>query len=231
MLYSSLLIFSSLSIVSAGLSSFVILYFSYKKINHSHNASLRQYSLAFFLLIWIRVPVVTALAGIPLRSTVTELIPVYFISFVVLIIAYLLFYRGVMMLLSTSKFWCNTFPLLIFVVFTSLLFVFQFWFEISMISVINIVSISSYIVILFLIATAVRSLSLRSSVWNSTWFIIIGWTVLLMADIHLVQIVHNYPSEFWFFALTSLPTAYIYLGFTVAHFFLLFGFILHYRGG
>lgn len=231
MLDSPLLLFSSLTIATAGLASLVVFLLSFEETSRLHNASLRQWALAFFLFTWIRIPTVLAAAGASLPSTLTELVPAYIIATIALIAAYVLFYRGTMMLLTTRKFWLNTFPVVIFVALNFLIFVLLLWFQVPVVKIIDIVSIFSYTVILFLILATIKLLwALQSTLAKKgLWLTLIGWIMFLIANTHLVQIIHNYPQDFWFFALTSSPTAYIYLGFTVAHLFILLGIVLTHK--
>ena len=226
--HSLLLLALSSTIVTAGFVGFVIFLFSFKKSSRFHSRSLRNWGLGFFLLTWIRIPTTLVLAGIPISSTVEGMAPFFIVASIALVAGHMLIFRGTVQLLTTSKFWINIFPLLIFVLLNALISGLFLVFHTSVTISLYFTTGFIFLNVLFLIIANIKLL--RSAMTQKEkigfWSLIVGWIAFFVSHNYLTQVLSNYPIDFWFFALTAAPTVYIYAGFTVAHLLLLFGFIL-----
>lgn len=231
---SAISIFSFLAIFTAWLGSFLLIILAFrekKHIGHAHNvlwSTLWQWSLALFLIVWVKIPTFLAAFGVGL--VISELTSFYVVTFVFRIAAYFLFFRGMMALLSAKRFWMNTFPFFAFPALTlftlSLIFVFQ----LPLSHVGNMIRPFHYAVIVFLIVAAGRLLRKRLPLFSSKMsraglaLFIVGWVVFLASDIVIALGYQNLPTDFWFFNLISSPVASI--GFSIAHLALLAAIVL-----
>ena len=229
--YSPLLLALSLTIVTAGFAGFGIFLFSFQKSSRFHSYSMRNWSLGFFLLTWIRIPTALALAGKPISSTIEGMVPFYIVASMALIAAHVLFFRGTVHLLTTNRFWINIFPPLVFVLFNALSLGLFTIFHTPVIVSVHLTSVFIFLNVLFLVVANIKLL--RSAMTPKekigSWFVVIGWITFFIAHIYIVKVLSNYPTDSWFVALTAAPTIYIYAGFTAAHLLLLFGFILSHK--
>lgn len=226
-------------IFTAGLASFIIFILALrekKHYNHIHNifwSVLLQWSLAFFLIIWIKIPTFLASAGVTL--VISQLTSFFAVAIIARVGAYLLFYRGMMTLLKAKKFWLNSFPLLIFIILTPFILSLIFIYHFQLAQVGNILRPFHYAIILFLIAIAVRFLKEKSLLLLSKnaqiglVLFIIGWLVFLFSDIQIALGYVKVPAEFWFLTLVSSPN--VSIGFSIAHVLILIAIVLisHHR--
>jgi len=226
MQYSPLLLFSLLVNASAGLIALVIFVLSFKRKGHFCKKSLRYWSAAFFLITFMRIPNVMAGAGITL--TVADLISSYYIfSLFISVVAFLLIYRGTVVMITAKKIWITIFPVIVFVIFVPSILVAKFVFNVSAPDVIGVVYIFYYLCILFMIVVISKALwekTVLPIVKSGVTSIIIGWVIFLTFNTHIWIHMTSYHEGQWFFALICSP--YSYLGFTIGHFLILIGFIL-----
>lgn len=225
MSYLPLLSCSLLSIIIMGLLGFVLFVLSFKEKSRLYSSSLKQWSLAFVLLTWMRVPTIFVTAFLT-TATVSSLTP--FIA-TIAIIACLLFYRGAISIHTKSKFLINTLPILVFVFLISLILILQFLVKVPSITIIRIMLAFHYLIVLLLIVLAIKFLWQKSALLSKIAksgiiFIILGWFVFLVCHIYLWQEIGNYSRDFWFMALLYSP--YFYIGLTISYFLLLIGFVL-----
>lgn len=228
MLENSLPLALSTTIVTAGIGGLVLFLWSFRKSSSLHTSTLRNWGLGFFFLTWIRVPTVLVLAGWLNPETVKVLMPFFSIGTVAMIAAYVLFYRGTVMLLTKNNFWVNILPISIFVLFSTLVSSLLLLFHVSIIISIFIVTI--FVIISVIVITGLNFHLLlcfcRERSKKGSLVIIIGWVLFLLSHIYITGVLNSYPADLWFFALTSSPTVYIYSGFTISHIVLLVGFIM-----
>ncbi|MEK7133886.1 MAG: hypothetical protein AAB804_02350 [Patescibacteria group bacterium] len=226
---SPLLFVLTSSIVVAGFAGLVVFLTSFRKGSIFANPFSRDWGLGLLLSSLIRIPTASAVAGMPLSSTIDGMAPYYAVGSVALIGAHALFFRGTVRFFTDSRFWINYFPLLSFlcvnaVVFYSLqvLHLGPGW---IIVEVATVVSLN----ILFLVGANYKLIcgecSHRERV--GSWLFVIGWVMFLLAHTYMTFMLHRYPTDFWFFAITSFPTIFIYSGYTISYLLLLSGFILN----
>lgn len=220
--------FSSLSVLTAWLLGLVVFILSFKEKSPLHKSSLRQWALAFFLFSLYRIPAALFNLGIALKFI--SLTTFYAITFPIAVIAYLLFYRGIAILIAEKKFWINKLPVIVFVIFTSLVFILRFLFGIPVITIIGITRLFSYSIILLIITTAIQALKQKPAILApliariGTTLIIFGWIVYMISDLYIWQTARTFFHQLWFSAIINVP--YAYLGFIIAQLVILIGIIL-----
>lgn len=218
----------SATIVTAGIIGLILFLWSFRNSSRFHSRSLRNWGLGFFLLTWIRVPTFLVLAGWIHPETLEVLTPFFLIGTVAMIAAYVLFYRGTVMLLTNNNFWVNILPISVFVLFNALVFSLFFFFPAS--TIVSIFIVTIFVIISVIVLTGLNfHLMLCTCMENSKkghLVVIIGWILFLLSHIYITAVLNSYPADLWFFAITSSPTVYIYIGFTIAHVVLLIGFII-----
>ena len=220
--------FSSLSILTAWLLGLVVFILSFKEKNSLHKSSLRQWALAFLLFSLYRIPAALFNFGIDLKFI--SLTAIYAVTFPLAVIAYLLFYRGVAILITEKKFWINKLPVIVFTVFISLIFSLRFLFEISAATLMGIVRLFNYSIILLIIAVAIKALKQKPPILApliariGVVLVIFGWILLFISDLYIWQTAKTYVHQLWFVSLINVP--YAYLGFIIAQLLILIGIIL-----
>lgn len=220
--------FSSLSILTAWLLSLGVFVLSFKEKSPLHKSSLRQWAAAFLLFSLYRIPAVLFDLGIDLKFI--SLTVIYVVTFPFAVIAYLLFYRGVATLITKKKFWVNKLPIIVFIIFTSLIFVLKFLFEIPAVTLMGITRLFNYSIILLIIAISIRALKQRPAVLTpliariGVIIVIFGWILFFISDLYIWQTAKTYVHQLWFVSLINVP--YAYLGFTVAQILMLIGIVL-----
>jgi len=219
--------FSSLSILTAWLLGLVVFILSFKEKNSLHKSSLRQWAAAFLLFSLYRIPAALFNLGIALKFV--SLTAIYAITLPLAVIAYILFYRGVAILITKEKFWINKLPVIVFAIFTSLIFTLHFLFETPAVTLMGITRLFNYFIILLIIAASIKALRVQDDHLISprvarigTMLIILGWMVYMISDIYIWQTAKMFPM--YFLALVNVP--YAYLGFIVAQFLMLIGIVL-----
>lgn len=226
MQYSPLLLFSLLVNFSAGLISLIIFILSFRKKGYFCKESLRHWSLAFFLITFLRIPTIMAAGGVNL--TITDLVSSYYVfALFISIAAFILLYRGAVIMITDKKIWVNVFPIVSFVIFVPSILIAKFILNASAPDVIGIIYIFYYLCILFTVVVISKALwqkSVKPIVKSGIISIIIGWILFLTYNTHMWINMTSYSEDKWFFALISTP--YSYLGFTIGYFLILIGFIL-----
>jgi len=174
-----------------------------------------------------RIPAALFNLGIDLKFI--SLTTIYAVTFPLAVIAYLLFYRGVAILITQKKFWINKLPVIVFIVFISLIFSLRFLFEIPVVTLMGITRLFNYSIILLIIAASIKALRTQDDHLISprvarfgTMLIILGWVVYVISDIYIWQTAKVFP--IYFLALVNVP--YAYLGFIIAQLLMLIGIIL-----
>jgi len=223
-----LLLFSSLCVIVVGLLSFIIFLTSSRDKHKLHRISLYQWSLGFFLFLWSKIPIILVGLGVTLIVSDFELF--YVLAFVASIIAYLLFYRGTIMLFTVNKLWLNIVPLVFFIFFVAFILTRHFIFQYPFLDTVRYIFVFYYTINLFLIAAGIKllrgKLSFELSKLSKIGVLsfIIGWTVFLLTNLYFWQSFTHYPEELWFVTFIFHP--YAYLGYTMAYLLILVGFIL-----
>ncbi len=220
--------FSSLSILTAWLLGLVVFILSFKEKSPLHKSSLRQWAVAFLLFSLYRIPAALFNLGIDLKFI--SLTAIYAVTFPLAVIAYLLFYRGVAILITQKKFWINKLPVIVFAVFISLIFSLRFLFEIPAATLMGIVRFFNYSIILLIIAVATKALKQKPPILApfiariGVVLVVFGWILLFISDLYIWQTAKTYVHQLWFVSLINVP--YAYLGFTIAQLLILVGIIL-----
>ena len=220
--------FSSLSILTAWLLGIVVFILSFKEKNSLHKSSLRQWALAFLLFPLYRIPV--ALFNIGIALSFISLTAFYAITFTLAVIAYLLFYRGIAILLTKNKFWINKLPIIVFIVFTFLIFILKYFFEFPTVTLMGMTRLFNYSIILLIVAISIKALRQKPAILApliariGVVLVIFGWIFLFISDLYIWQTAKTYVHQLWFVSLINVP--YAYLGFTIAQLLILIGIIL-----
>ena len=154
----------------------------------------------------------------------------YTAAFIAYVIAFLLIYRGVVAAATRKKFWLNVFPVIIFVLFVSLILFLYFGLDVSRKVIIGANQIFTYSIIIFAAGpqrkthkkggTPVRTGFARVGVIVTA----LGWLLFIIFNALLWYRTMLYPPDLWFFAIAYAPA--VYLGLAVAHIVILVGFIL-----
>ena len=218
----------SATIVTAGIGGLILFLLSFRKSSSFHTPTLRNWGLGFFLLTWVRIPTVLVLAGWFNPETTEALVPFFSIGTIAMIAAYVLFYRGTVMLLTKSNLWVNILPISIFVLFNALVFSLFLLFHVS--TIVSIFLVTTFIIISVVIITGLNFhlllCSCEEKSKKGSLIVITGWMLFILSHIYITAVLNSYPADLWFFAITAKPTVYIYSGFTISHIILLVGFIM-----
>lgn len=223
-----LLSFASFSVISAWLIGLIIFFLSFKEKNHLHKSSLRHWALGFILFTCTRIPNALFNMGIVFGSI--SLTGFYVATFILGVVAYLLFLRGTIILITDKKFWINVFPAVIFVIYTPLILALKFILAFSVANILGITRGFNYAIIIFLIAVIIKLLRAKPPILQpfiaraGAVIIAIGWLLFMISDLYIWQSIKTYPPQWWFAAVISSP--YAYFGLIITQVIILIGLIL-----
>src|SRR3989344_5938896 len=224
----SLMMALTASIISAVFVGSIIFLASFKKSNSATSLSLRDLGLGLFLSSLVRIPTFLILAGIPLSSTIDGTAPYYALGLSAFIAAHALFFRGTVRFFTRSRFWINYVPFVFFLVSNLLVLASTEIFQLPLGLSIFEMAIMGSLNILFLTIANLRLIcndcSPRQRIGSR--LLSVGWMTFFIAQGSMTLMVNQYPTDFWFFAITSSPTIFIYSAYTISYFVLFLGFFL-----
>lgn len=218
-------IFTALVLVTAWGASAVFLTLALKeRKNHApaHGVLgkvLWHWSLALFLIAWIRIPSVLATFGV--SFVIDKLTPFFAVAFIFRAIAYLLFFRGMAFLIPLKKIWRDVFPLIAFIVLAPAILWLIYAVKLPLPHTGNLLRVFHYTIIIFLVIYAVK-LALNPSrnraheLSRPGFFLFaIGWIAFAVSDFYIAIGYQTLPIQFWFLSIVSSPA--IPFGFFVAY--------------
>lgn len=227
--FTSLFIFSGVSIIVSVFTSLVILYFSFSREGRqSHKTVLRQWALAFLLFSWLRLPVVWVAAGGTI--VVIDLVPFYAGTNILFFVALYFFWRGAMQFFTPNMFWQKIFPVFLFGILWAITNVIYFVLHVGAAIVAILVFSLLALIGFFVIAATLRYMkqldhsSLAPVARVGAWIFIAGWVIFSVSHYYVVVALFRYPPEVWFVA--HVTNLWVYFGFAVAHFLFVAGLYL-----
>jgi len=167
-----------------------------------------NYALAFAILSVVNLPIFFINLGVEIHYN--ALVFLYLISFLGVLVSYLLFYRSTLFLITKDNFFINIFPFIFITIFTlfSLFALFASKIEIFLIYTAGVwgflLPFNAFLgsIFIYFFLKGIPNDSIKKYSFSS-FLLSIGWFILLFTDISLWLISASYPNEFWILKIAS----------------------------